>query len=68
VFTGLTPLMLAWLVRDNGLSAPMYQYLAACAVTVAIAATARVMPLYLGEASLQADPVLGALPPRQVGT
>ncbi len=49
VFTGLTPLTLAWLVRDHGLSAPLYQYLAACVVALGVAASVRVMPRYLGE-------------------
>ena len=48
VFTGLTPLTLAWLVRDYGLSAPMYQYLAACAVALVVAATVHLMPQHLG--------------------
>ena len=52
LFTGLTPLTLSWLVRDYGLSAPMYQYLIACAVTLVIAAAVRFMSQYLGEASL----------------
>ena len=50
VFTGLTPLTLAWLVRDYGLSAPMCQYLAACAVALAVAFTIHTMPQFLGEA------------------
>ncbi len=63
VFTGLTPLMLAWLVRDYGLSAPMYQYLAACAVALVVAATVHLMPQHLGEGAVQdADiPINGAL-------
>ena len=48
LFTGLTPITLAWLVRDYGLSAPMYQYLAASVVALGIAAAVRVMPKYLG--------------------
>ena len=68
VFTGLTPLMLAWLVRENGLSAPMYQYLTACAVTLVVAAFAQRMPQYLGVASLPTGPALTVLPPRQAGT
>ena len=48
LFTGLTPLLLAWLVRDHGLMAPMYQYLVACLVALGIAATVRFMPQYLG--------------------
>jgi MFS family permease len=49
LFTGLTPLTLAWLVRDHGLSAPLYQYLAACVVALGVAAAVRFMPRYLGE-------------------
>ena len=56
IFTGLTPLMLAWLVRDYGLSAPMYQYLAACAVTVVIAGVVSRLPLYLGTPSAELVP------------
>lgn len=63
VFTGLTPLTLSWLVRDYGLSAPMYQYLAACAVTLVIAATVRFMPQYLGRSS---PPTEEAVPHRTV--
>ena len=48
VFTGLTPLFLAWLVRDYGLAAPMYQYLAACAVALVIALAVTGFPQYLG--------------------
>jgi MFS family permease len=48
LFTGLTPLTLAWLVRDYGLMAPMVQYLVACAVALGIAATVRFMPQHLG--------------------
>ena len=48
LFTGLTPLALAWAVRDHGLLAPMYQYLLACLVALVVAATVRFMPQYLG--------------------
>ncbi len=48
VFTGLTPLALAWLVADYGLFAPMYQYLLGCAIALVIAGTFRFMPQYLG--------------------
>ena len=67
LFTGLTPLTLAWLVRDYGLSAPMYQYLAACAVALVIAATVRLMPQHLGGGAVPGDSSLvesaQALPP-----
>lgn len=49
IFTGLTPLALAWLVRDYGLLAPLYMYLTACAVAAIIALSVRFMPHYLGE-------------------
>ena len=49
VFSGLTPLTLAWLVRDYGLNAPLYQSLAGCAVALVIAFWVRGMPLFLGE-------------------
>ena len=66
VFTGLTPLTLSWLVRDYGLSAPMYQYLAACAVTLVAAATVRFMPQHLGlPPSLTGDAALQRTMPAQ---
>ena len=55
VFTGLTPLLLSWLVRDYGLNAPMYQYLTACTVSLVIAATVGGIPKFLGEAGGRAD-------------
>jgi MFS family permease len=58
LFTGLTPLALAWAVRDHGLLAPMYQYLSACAVALVIAATVRFMPQHLGVARPGADRIL----------
>ena len=50
VFTGLTPLFLAWLARDYGLAAPMYQYLAACVVALVIAYVVNALPQFLGTA------------------
>jgi hypothetical protein len=50
LFTGLTPLFLAWLVRDYGLAAPMYQYLAACIVALVIAYAVTGLPQFLGTA------------------
>ncbi len=50
VFTGLTPLFLAWLAHDYGLAAPMYQYLAACVVALAIAYSVNTLPHFLGTA------------------
>jgi MFS family permease len=51
LFTGLTPLALAWLVRDYGLAAPMVQYLVACAVAIVIALVVGGMPQFLGDDS-----------------
>ena len=48
VFTGLTPLTLAWLVRDFGLQAPMYFFLVACGVAGVAAMLVKGIPLYLG--------------------
>lgn len=48
IFTGLTPLTLAWLVRYCGLDAPMYAFLFACGVALVVAGTVRLLPLYLG--------------------
>lgn len=63
LFTGLTPLTLAWLVRDYGLSAPMFQYLAACAVALAIAFTVHLMPKHLGEAASEPGLAMERAPP-----
>jgi MFS family permease len=62
-FTGLTPLTLAWLVRDYGLSASMYQYLAACAVALVVAATVQFMPQHLGTEAVRDgdDPIATAV-------
>ena len=48
IFTGLTPLALAWLVRYSGLDAPMYAFLFACGIAMITAATVHLLPLYLG--------------------
>lgn len=48
LFTGLTPLALAWLTRDYGLAAPMWQYLTACAVALVVAFTVHTVPQFLG--------------------
>jgi MFS family permease len=66
LFTGLTPLMLAWFVRDHGLMAPMVQYLIACLVALGVAATVRFMPQYLGTES--PAPSLLAQPTIQPGS
>ena len=57
VFTGLTPLALAWLVRDYGLFAPMYQYLLGCLVALGLASTVRFLPKYLGVDAVSDVPV-----------
>jgi MFS family permease len=49
IFAGLTPLMLAWLVGDYGLHAPMVQCLVACALALLLSFTIRLMPMHLGE-------------------
>ena len=49
IFTGLTPLVLAWLSRDLGLDAPLYQYLLGCIAALVVMATIRFMPQYLGQ-------------------
>ncbi len=49
LISGLTPLTLAWLVRDFGLAAPMGQTLLGGAVALVLAAAVRFIPLHLGE-------------------
>ena len=46
--TGLTPLAMAWLVRDYGFAAPVTQCLLGGAVALGLAAAVRFLPLYLG--------------------
>ena len=48
IVSGLTPLTIAWLVRSNGLSVPIYQELLGGAVALILAVWVRRMPLYLG--------------------
>jgi MFS family permease len=57
IFTGLTPLALAWLVRDFGLQAPMYFFLVACVVAAVAAVAVRSVPMYLGRQVAAAAPV-----------
>jgi hypothetical protein len=45
---GLTPLAMAWLVRDHGLMAPMSQCLLGGFVALILAVSVRFMPLHLG--------------------
>ena len=61
LFTGLTPLFLAWLARGYGLDAPMYQYLGACAVALIVAGAVNALPKFLGtaEAAVKAGERLG---------
>ena len=54
LFSGLTPLVVASLVRDYGLSAPMWQEFVGCALALVLAATLRYLPLYLGGTEQQA--------------
>lgn len=49
IFSGLTPLVIAALVRDNGLAAPMAQELLGGAVALVLAGCLRFLPLTLGE-------------------
>ena len=48
IFTGLTPLALAWLVQGSGFAAPQNFFLTACFVALCVALTARFIPKYLG--------------------
>jgi MFS family permease len=48
IFSGLTPLVVASLVRSYGLATPMWQELLAGGVAVILAGCLRFMPLYLG--------------------
>ncbi len=61
VFTGLTPLFLAWLVSDFGLFAPMYDYLAACAIALVVAYVMKSTPQFLGVR----DPIALTVPLRE---
>lgn len=49
IFSGLTPLVMATLVRSNGLGAPMTQELLGGAVAIGLAFSLRFLPLHLGE-------------------
>ncbi len=49
IFSGLTPLAMASMVRDAGLAAPMIQEALTGVVLLILAATLRHLPLYLGE-------------------
>jgi MFS family permease len=51
VVSGLTPLCIAWLVRDYGLGAPVVQEVVGGAVALALAASLRRLPLFLGDAA-----------------
>ena len=53
IFSGLTPLTLAWMAYPLGLAAPLYQYLAGCTVALILAVCVRWMPLHLGEDSAE---------------
>ena len=48
VVSGLTPLMIAWLVRSNGLVVPIAQEVVAGIVALVLAGSLRFFPLYLG--------------------
>ena len=50
IFSGLTPLVIAALVRSEGLAAPMVQELVAGGVALGLAGCLRYLPVHLGEA------------------
>lgn len=52
--SGLTPLAIAALVREYGLGAPMVQILLGSCIALVLAATVRLLPLYLGEVAAPA--------------
>ncbi len=49
IFSGLTPLVIATLVRNGGLAAPMVQELIGGGVALVLAGCLRFLPLYLGD-------------------
>ena len=53
VFTGLTPLTLAWLSGSYGLAAPVGQVLVGAAICLALALAVRFLPLHLGTQARQ---------------
>ena len=55
IVSGLTPLTIAWLVRNHGLGAPMYQELLGGAVALVLAVWLRRMPLHLGDVAAEAE-------------
>jgi MFS family permease len=52
VFTGLTPITLAWLAGSLGLHAPLFQYLAGCVVALVLAVTVWFLPQHLGKGTV----------------
>ena len=63
VFTGLTPLTLAFLAGSYGLGAPLAQYLFACAIALGLAVFVNRLPRYLGESTDSADGEVAVLSP-----
>ena len=56
VFTGLTPLNMAWLSGLYGLAAPIGQVLVGSVIALGLAATVRALPMYLGTDNRVAAP------------
>ena len=55
IFSGLTPLVMATLVRNNGLGAPVIQEVLGGAVALILAGTLRYLPLHLGTSEANAN-------------
>lgn len=53
VISGLTPLVVAWLVRSYGLTIPMGQEILASVFAFGLAWSLRFLPFYLGESKAQ---------------
>ncbi len=65
LFSGLTPLVVAALVRDYGLATPMWQELLAGVVAVILGGCLRFMPLYLGS---EADREVASARPKPIAS
>ncbi len=57
IFSGLTPLIIAWLVRGYGLAAPMFQTILGGTIALILAVSVRFLPLYLGGVAVEFKPV-----------
>ena len=62
LFSGLTPLVIATLVRNGGLAAPMVQELIGGTVALVLAGCLRFLPLYLGDTASDAAAIAPARP------